>query len=115
LDPNHLLEALDGDRELVALVVQTFLESTPELVEATREAVRRADPDGLWKSAHQLKGSLANMGAGPASRAAAELEAAGRNGTADAMPGALAALEAEMTRLLPELQELAGPGSGLRG
>jgi HPt (histidine-containing phosphotransfer) domain-containing protein len=111
LDRNHLLDALDGDRDLVADVVRTFLETTPELVAATRQAVRLADSDGVRRSAHQLKGSLANVGAGPASRAAANLEAAGRSGAAESLPRARAALATEMERLMPEIQAMAGPGA----
>jgi HPt (histidine-containing phosphotransfer) domain-containing protein len=110
LDRNHLLRTLDGDRELVAEIVRTFLATTPDLVEATRRAVCNSDHDGVRYAAHQLKGSLATMGAGPAAQAAARLETAGRNGAAAELPQALADLEAEMSRLMPELAGLAQPG-----
>jgi HPt (histidine-containing phosphotransfer) domain-containing protein len=111
LDPDHLLEALDGDRGLVAEIVRTFLRATPELVDATRRAAGSGDLEGVRRNAHQLRGSLATVGAGPAARAAAKLETAGRDGAPEAVPAAMAALDAEITRLLPELQGLAGPGS----
>jgi HPt (histidine-containing phosphotransfer) domain-containing protein len=115
LDPDHLLNARDGDRALVAQIVRTFLETTPQLMEATRQAAGNRDLERVRRTAHQLRGSLATMGAEPAAAAAAQLETAGRDLAADAVPGALSALEAEMTRLLPELQGLAGPGNAPPG
>ena len=106
LDREHLIENVDGDPELLEEIVSLFFESSEEILEAIRQAVKGADPGALNASAHQLKGALANVGAKAATEAAYELEKMGKAGTMSGLESAMGTLETEMTRLEPELQAL---------
>jgi HPt (histidine-containing phosphotransfer) domain-containing protein len=106
LDPDLLLENVDGDRELLAEIVGLFFESSRDLHGALRKAVSRGDSDAVHRSAHQLKGALANVGAKAATQAAQELETLGRRRSMAGLEDALFALEHELGRLKPALEEL---------
>ncbi|MGQ0721963.1 MAG: Hpt domain-containing protein [Candidatus Eiseniibacteriota bacterium] len=106
LDPALLLENLDGDRELLAEIIWLFLESSRDLHGALRQAVSRGDTDAVHRSAHQLKGALANVGAQAATHAAQQLETLGRRRSMAGLEDALFALEHELGRLKPALEEL---------
>jgi DNA-binding response OmpR family regulator len=71
------MENADGDRELLDDLVTAMLEETPRLMERIRLAITQRDLDSLQRAAHSLKSSLAILGAGGASDAAARLESAG--------------------------------------
>ena len=64
------LEGLDGDEELLQDLAAVFLEDSPRLMAAVRQAVAEGDPGRLERAAHSLKGSVANFGARAASEAA---------------------------------------------
>ncbi len=106
LDRAFLLENVDNDQELLAEIVELFLESTPDIVKNIRAAVTKADPEALNRSAHQLKGALANVGAKAAAAAASNLESLGRSGTMTGLEDAMSSLESELDRLEPELKSL---------
>jgi HPt (histidine-containing phosphotransfer) domain-containing protein len=110
LDPSLLLENVDGDRELLADIVALFLDSSRDLQGALRTAVSRADSEAVHQSAHQLKGALANVGAKAAAEAARQLETLGRRRSMAGLEDALFALEHELGRLRPALEELVRSG-----
>lgn len=111
LDRGFLLDNVDGDRELLAEIVETFRSTSPEMLEGIRRATAAADSDSVHRGAHQLKGALAAIGAEAASAAAATLEGLGQRGeiVSSAAAPALDALEREMLRLAPELDALVTP------
>ena len=106
LDREFLLRNLEGDRELLKEIVDLFFESSGEILDSIREAVKSAHHEDLNRTAHQLKGALANVGAQAAAAAALELETLGRNGVLTGIEDAMSSLDAEMERLQPELQSL---------
>jgi HPt (histidine-containing phosphotransfer) domain-containing protein len=65
----------------------------------------------LERTAHSLKGSIANFGARSAVTAAARLEAAGRERLPEEARRAWADLEVEIGRFVPVAEEL---GQGMR-
>jgi CheY-like chemotaxis protein/HPt (histidine-containing phosphotransfer) domain-containing protein len=83
-----LHDRFDGDRELLRVVAESFLESTPPLLRDLRVAVAEGDPASVFSIAHRLRGSLANFGADEAVEAASRLE---RMGTERNLEGADAA------------------------
>ncbi len=107
LDLNKALTHLGGDRTLLVESAQLFLEDTPRLMTAVREAVTRRGARDIEKCAHRVKGSLLVMAAGPAADAALELELLGRQGKLTGTAGVLALLEQEIERLMPEMESLA--------
>ena len=103
LDWNEALRTLKGDRELLKVVVETFLEESPRLLSTIRQALAGGDPSALRIAAHTLKGSMHYFGSTRAYERAFELEKMGQQGKLGDAAETLAALEAEMARLLPAL------------
>jgi len=105
-DRQAVLDRLLGDMELLGEVIEVFRASNPARVEEIRLALRTGDSLLLQRTAHALKSSVGNFSAGPASVAAARLEALGRDGRV-AEAGALAdELERELARLQDALDEM---------
>ena len=102
-DLEAALSALEGDRELLAGMIRVFLMESPALLEETREAVAREDALALERSAHTLRGGVANFAAPTAYDAAARLEQIGRAGEWTGAAAAQAQLEREMERLVDVL------------
>jgi len=107
LDREFLLDNVGGDRDLLREILAVFFESSDEILGEVRAAVRKGDSGALHRTAHQLKGALANLGARAASEAARELEILGREQVLSGVEDSLDALDREIQRLLPELRSLA--------
>jgi PAS domain S-box-containing protein len=80
VDWDAAMEIVDGDREMLREIAAAALEEAPRLQESLRKAVEAEDAAELRRSAHTLKGSMMTVGAGPASRAAQEIEALAKAG-----------------------------------
>ena len=106
LDRELLLRNVDGDAELLREIVDLFFESSEEIVQTLQNAISGADAEGVNRTAHQLKGALANVGACAAADVAGRLERLGRNGTLQGAGDAMTSLESELARLSPELHGL---------
>jgi HPt (histidine-containing phosphotransfer) domain-containing protein len=100
------LERIGGDEELLKEIAGIFLLEFPALIQDIHNALANGDPDALERSAHSLKGSVANFEARPAVEAAMKLEALGRAGRLDSAEAALSELEAILEALQPELEQL---------
>ena len=107
LDPDRLLDALDGDVETTRGVVELFAVQRADLVEQLRDAIGRSAAADVHHVAHSLKGALATLGADAAAEAALRLERIGRAGDLAQVAAAFAALERELERLQPELDRFA--------
>ena len=92
--------AVRGDHELLRAVVQAFLEESPRLLGAMRQAIAGGAGPALRLAAHTLKGSLHHFGAQQAFDCARRLEKMGQDGNLADAPAALADLEAQMTRFV---------------
>ncbi len=77
VDLQAVLHRIQGDEQVLNLVVEQFLELSPSQLQAVIEA---EDPESLRVAAHTLKGSLLNFGAMEAARTASQLEDMGREG-----------------------------------
>jgi HPt (histidine-containing phosphotransfer) domain-containing protein len=100
------LERVDGDGKLLAEVAGMFCTESVKMMKEVRDALRRNDAPSLERAAHKIKGSLAAFCAHAACEAAGKLETIGRHGDLSAAEEATVLLEAELTRLLPLLEEL---------
>jgi two-component system sensor histidine kinase/response regulator len=96
--------ALPDDQPLLKIVIETYLQESPRMMEAIRQAVADGDVAALRLAAHTLKGSIRFFGAGPAFQTARRLERMGREGKLQAAPQAWAALEREIEELIPQLE-----------
>jgi len=73
-DYDMALNYLGGKDELLKRIIKMFLEHRNEYLDDIEKAIKNKDFDGLKKSAHKIKGSLANIGAMSSSKIASKLE-----------------------------------------
>jgi signal transduction histidine kinase/DNA-binding response OmpR family regulator/HPt (histidine-containing phosphotransfer) domain-containing protein/uncharacterized protein YigA (DUF484 family) len=98
LDLAAALDRVEGDTALLGQLGELLRAALPVQRAALRRALERGDTEALVRTAHQLRGALAALGAEPARRMAEALEAGARSPLGDAGP-ALLALEGELDRL----------------
>jgi HPt (histidine-containing phosphotransfer) domain-containing protein len=93
-------------------VITSFLDQTPSVLSALRDAAARADVPSIRRAAHMIKGTSSTLGARELSEQCAEIERVGQTGfIADAGARVIAveasyrtieaALKAEIERLRP--------------
>jgi len=80
--PEHdpIMDAVDGNRRLLARVNEAFARQTPAAIETIRKSIERHDAESLFHAAHKLKGSVSNFPGVPALELAIQLERAAREG-----------------------------------
>lgn len=83
VDFEQLKEFVGEDPELLAEVIQIFLDDAPVTLENAASGISNADAHAVEVSAHRLKGSLSTMGAAAAAETANLLESLGREGVLD--------------------------------
>ena len=98
------LARVGGDRELLAEIVQLFIEDAPRHLEAVAVAIGGGNAEALRRAAHGLKGAAANFDAQPVVNVARELEEIARGGELDRASAALDRLRAETDRLVGTLR-----------
>jgi CheY-like chemotaxis protein len=101
------LDRVDGDEALMEELAGLFLDECPQWMAEIHQAVLGRDALGLRKSAHALKGSVANFGASAATEAAGRLEKAAHDQDWGDVEPAWAALEEAIAALTPALAKLA--------
>ena len=94
-------------RELIGV----FLEHATAWIQELGRALGRGDAAEVHRLAHTIKGAVDSCGAARAYDAAMLLERMGRQGDLSAATAAYAALDREITRVLPELADYAGKPS----
>ena len=78
-----LLDSVGGDVDFLKELVDAYLDSTPGLFAAMRQAAAAGDAAGLQRAAHTLKTGSANMGALALAAQCKNLEDMGRAGVLD--------------------------------
>jgi two-component system sensor histidine kinase/response regulator len=106
LDREVALARVGGDPELLKEIAVLFLENYQTWLNELREAAVSGDLDAVQRTAHGLKGSVANFGARDAVEASLKLETLGRNSDPTGMPESMAALEAALETLRGDLESL---------
>jgi signal transduction histidine kinase/CheY-like chemotaxis protein/streptogramin lyase/HPt (histidine-containing phosphotransfer) domain-containing protein len=100
VDTAALLETLDGDRDLLAELVESFASSNVRILDEIRAAIARRDCTALAAAAHTLRGAAGNFAhSGPAFEAAFQLEMIARSGDLSHAGEGCALLEREIERL----------------
>jgi HPt (histidine-containing phosphotransfer) domain-containing protein len=105
-DEAAALDALGGDRELLAIVARAFVDDAPKLLERLRGAIERRDAKEVQSTSHALKGSVRFFGTNPIYDVASSLETEARIGNLDRAQAAIAQLDACVPRLVAELARL---------
>ena len=100
LDPVYLERLLElqrhSGRNVVPLIVDSFVTEGPRRLERMRSAVARGDLQDLVLVAHNLKGGSAQIGALRVAALSRELEESGREGRLDGAGEILDRLEREL-------------------
>ncbi|MGE3537455.1 MAG: response regulator [Candidatus Tectimicrobiota bacterium] len=86
-------------------VLRAYLGTTPPMLVSLREALRQADIATVYRLAHSLKSSSANVGAEALSGLCKELEALARTGTLAGAETLLAPLEEEYAAVCEALRQ----------
>src|SRR5277367_2602582 len=79
LDREVAMARVGGDPELLKEIAILFLENYRDWLGELRQATARGDAEMVERTAHGLKGSVANFGARKAVEASLNLEKLGRN------------------------------------
>ena len=99
VDRAAVLDRVGGDEHLLREIIEIFLEEYPALIAEIGSSVERHDAHALERSAHTLKGSIANFGARSATQAALDLELMGRRKDLRLAPAVIATLKSELQAL----------------
>ena len=73
-----LFDLMDGDSEMIVDLVDTLIETTPELLDDLKSGVNTRDSQKIRDSAHALKSSNAQLGAESFAKLCEEMESKGR-------------------------------------
>ncbi len=106
IDWKRGLASVDGDSELFHDLLRIFANEAPLTMEKLRAAVKLKDPAAIRLSAHTLRGSVANFGAGDAVQAASRLEAMAEKGDMRQVAKSFRNLELEIQRVLDAIATL---------
>ena len=109
VDAAQLLDRIDGDRALLAELVDLFRAEFPGNLFSAQQAIAQRDLNALCTVGHTLKGALANLSATRASALAGELEAIGKSSNLSNLPVAQATVDSlahEATNLMRALEAL---------
>lgn len=106
IDRELALSRVGGDAELLREIAALFLEDYPKVMADLHDAAARGDASGVERTAHSLKGSVANFGAKSVIEAALKIEDFGRNKQLAGVAPLLQALERELAAIHPELAAL---------
>jgi two-component system, sensor histidine kinase and response regulator len=108
MDRQLALSRVGGDAQLLKEIAVLFLEDYPKMMDRLREAAARGDAKSVERTAHGLKGSVANFGAKSAVDAALALEGMGRAQQLSEVEQVIRSLDLALAALRPELESLEG-------
>ncbi len=109
-DEAELLDRVDGDWAFLGETVEMLASDAPGLVAAVRDAMHAQDAAGVGRSAHALKGMIANFCAPVPLETAHTLERLGKAGDLSGAPSVLTELEGQVNTLTEQLQALVARG-----
>ncbi len=104
------LDSVDGDRELLNVVIESFFAESETLMQRIFECIQQGDAATLNRSAHSLKGVLLAVGARRASALAFKLERMGHSADLTSCDTVYADLKRQMEVVRPLLRD--GPPRG---
>lgn len=108
-DKDEALGIIGDEEEFLKELAEMFLDDFPEQISKIKEAINSHDSKALEKSAHKLKGAVANFGKNTVFKAALSLEMIGRENRWDDVEETYGALTREAERLVCTLKEFVKP------
>jgi two-component system sensor histidine kinase/response regulator len=109
LDRDQILQQMGGNMATLREVVALFQVEYPKLMKHMRTAIAQQRPSDLERAAHTLKGSLQLFGVKDIAALALRVETMGRDENLGDAQEACLALEGEIQRLVPVLNDLTKP------
>ena len=106
IDKELALSRVGGDAELLLEIAILFLEDYPKVIADLHDAAARGDALGVERTAHSLKGSVANFGAKGVMETALKIEDMGRARRIGEVAPLLQALERALAAIKPQLEAL---------
>ncbi|MEP7354580.1 MAG: Hpt domain-containing protein [Acidobacteriota bacterium] len=106
LDFENALSRAGGDLDLLKEIAALFLDEYPRSLAELRQALAEGDAEAVGRTAHGLKGAVANFGAQPAVDAAFTLEQMGQSHDLAAGSETLANLKQALADLKQELEQI---------
>jgi HPt (histidine-containing phosphotransfer) domain-containing protein len=103
---DSLLDSLGGDAEFMTELIDTYAVDAPAQLDGLRAGLAADDPDALVRPAHTLKSSSASLGALELAERCRQLEASAKSGSLDGAAASIAAIEAEVGRVIDALEAL---------
>ena len=100
---DQALARLGDDRDLFVVLAGSFIARQSDLMGRLLQAIQAGDSDGARINAHSIKGCAGMLDAIAFTAAAAKIEKSAAAGDTKALPGLYKELEAELARLLPEV------------
>lgn len=104
VDFSTALRWADGDRALLAELIEIFLEDCPRRLHDLEQAVKEGSAIRVSQTAHSLKGMVACFNARSAHRLAEEMEGLGRAGDLSKTSDLLSTLLLEFARVMNHLK-----------
>lgn len=103
---DKLLEAVGGDGEFLAELLETYFADTPQQFSTMQAALADGNSEEFRRAAHSLKSNSANFGAMDLSQKAKKLEEMGKSGNLDQAEVSLSDIEAEYLRVKSALEKI---------
>ena len=104
-DKDEALKIIDNDKEFLRELAEIFINDIPEHMSEIKEAVNCCNSEALGKSAHKLKGSVANFGKNATTDTAFKLEAMGKENNLDGVEEVYGTLVKDVESLVNTLKE----------
>ncbi len=102
---DEALKMFEGDEEFLKELVEIFINDAPEHMSEIEEAVDSRNSEALEKSAHKLKGAVANFGKNATTDTAFKLETMGKENNMDGVKEAYDTLVKDVENLMNALKE----------
>ncbi len=96
----------EGAPDIVAKLVNLYLEESPKFLQSLKDAIPSGDADAMQKAAHKFKSNSANVGAMGLAALCKELEEMGRANTTENTSEILAQVEVEYETAREALKQL---------
>ena len=106
VDRSAILAQVDGDTELLAELVDLFLDTYPSFLGEIRQGITDQVPSRVCEAAHSLKGALGNFWPATGMDLVLTLELMGRDGNLSRAEEKLRELEVDMGRISSALSAL---------
>jgi len=99
IDLSRAMEAVDGDKGLLRVLVDDFIEDYPQYLEELEDLIAKNDSAQVERKAHSLKGSIGNFGVGKAYELACQIETLGKESRLEGAADVLKKLEDQMNQI----------------